>query len=84
MKRLPCRVTLSLRYDNLFLNGVCEGDHDKAKQRVEKIANLAQVYFHDSASLGTKITFDIKDINHTNHELRLRDENVSCDAICMM
>ena len=83
-KFLSFSVSLSLSYDNLFVNGVCEGDHTKAKLRAEKIVNLAQVYFHDSESLGTNITLDIKEIEYTDHELRLREENVECDSMCTL
>ena len=78
-----CRVTLSLSYDNLFLNDVCGGNHAMAKGRVEKIIKLAQGYFLDSATLGTKITLEIKEIKHTNHEFRLR-EKLACNPDCML
>ena len=77
-------VTLSLNYDNLFLNEVCEGDHEKAKRRVEKIISLAQTYFLDSETLGTKITLDMKEIKHANQELKLRESGVACNTRCIM
>ena len=49
-------------YDDLFLNEVCGGDHDLAKSRVEKIVSLAQAYYMDETTLGTKVYFDIKEI----------------------
>lgn len=78
------KVTLALSYDNLFLNNVCGGKHATAKQRVEKIVNLAQTYFLDSATLGTKITLEVKEIKHTNNEFKLRSGGVACDANCML
>jgi hypothetical protein len=78
------RVTLALAYDNLFLNNVCGGDHAVAKTRVEKIISLAQTYFLYSATLGTKITLVVKEIKHTNHELKLRSSGVTCDKRCQM
>ena len=78
------RVTLSLSYDNLFLNTVCGGDHALAKRRVEKIISLAQTYFLDSDSLGTKITLVIEEIKHANHELMLRTSGISCNSDCTL
>ena len=77
-------LTLALAYDNLFLNNVCGGDHSKAKSRVKAVVALAQTYFLDSATLGTKITLNAKEIAHTNNALRLRVNSNTCNIQCTM
>lgn len=77
-------MTLSLSYDNLFLNNVCGGNHATAKSRVEKIVSLAQTYFLDSTTLGTQITLDVKEIKHTNGEFKLRNSGVTCNTGCQL
>ena len=80
------RVTLALRYDNLFLENVCGRNHALAKTRVGKIIDLAQTYFLDSATLGTKITLKVKEIEHTDNVLKLRNPgvHVTCPTSCML
>ena len=74
---------MSIKYDNLFLNEVCGGDHELAKSRVEKIVSLAQGYYLDSNTLGTKVYLSIQAIEHVEAELRLRAGGW-CDKACIL
>ena len=65
-----CRVTLSIRYDTLFLQNVAGGDHAKAKTRVHSVVNLARPYFK-WASLGNDVSLKILDIDYVNDYLQL-------------
>ena len=65
-----CRVTLSIRYDTLFLQNVAGGDHAKAKTRVHSVVNLARPYFK-WASLGNEVSLKILDIAYVNEYLQL-------------
>ena len=63
---------MSVKYDDLFLNEVCGGDHDLAKSRVEKIVALAQGYYMDESVLETKVYFSVKEIGHAGNGVQLR------------
>lgn len=78
------RVTLSLSYDNFFLNEVCGGDHGKAKQRAAKIVELAQCHFRDFKGLGSSITLVVIEVKYINDELKLREKDVACNATCIL
>ena len=69
-------MTLSISYDNNFLNEVCGKDHKVAKSRAKAIVLLAQTYFKMSATLGTTITLKIKEIKHIDNKLRLRQSSI--------
>ena len=69
-------MTLSIKYDNNFLNQVCGKDKSVAKKRVAKVVELAQAYFKMSATLGTTIYLNIKEIAHINDGLRLRQSSI--------
>ena len=81
------RITMSVKYDNLFLYEVCGGDHDLAKSRVEKIVALAQAYYLDVETLGTKVYLSIEEIGHVNAELKLTkwgEWPSFCDTGCIL
>ena len=81
------RVTMSVSYDDLFLNEVCGGDHNLAKSRVEKIVSLAQAYYMDETTLGTKVYFDVKEIDHVPYQLKLSkygDGLPPCNTGCVL
>ena len=65
-----CRITLSIRYDNLFLQNVAGGDHAKAKTKVHSVVNLARPYFK-WASLGNEVSLKILDIAYVKQNLQL-------------
>jgi len=80
-------VTMSVSYDDLFLNEVCGGDHDLAKSRVEKIVSLAQAYYMDETTLGTKVYFSVKEIGHVPYQLKLSkygDGWPPCNTGCVL
>merc|ERR1711981_748543 len=64
-------VTLSIMYDNNFLNNVCSKDKNTAKKRVQKVVDLAQTYFKISKALGAVIYLNVKQIAHINDVLKL-------------
>ena len=68
------RLTLSIRYDSLFLENVCGGDHDCAKNYVYVIVALASTYYQAPDALGTRVFFNIKEIDYVDAKLRLRSE----------
>ena len=59
-----------MRYDNLFLQNVANGDHAKAKTKVHSVINLARPYF-EWASLGYKISLKILDLAYVDTNLQL-------------
>ena len=65
-----CRVTLSIRYDNYFLQNVAGGSHATAKTKVHSVVNLARPYFK-WASLGNEVSLKILDIGYVDEYLRL-------------
>ena len=65
------RLTLSLRYDRLFLENVCEGDHECALNNVYVIVTLANTYYQAPDALGTRIFFIIKEIDYIDDNFRL-------------
>lgn len=65
-----CRITLSIRYDNLFLQNVAGGSHATAKTKVHSVVNLARPYFK-WASLGNEVSLKILDIAYVNENLQL-------------
>ena len=69
---LFCRVTLSIRYDKLFLENVANGNHKDAKTRVHSVINLARPYFQ-WPSLGSKVSLKILDIDYVPEYLQLSD-----------
>jgi len=64
-------LTMSLRYDSLFLENVCAGNHECAMDKVATIATLAETYYQAPDALGTKVTFFVTEINHARTEMRL-------------
>ena len=58
---------MSLRYDSLFLENVCEGNHECAVEKVDTIVTLAETYYQAPDALGTKVKFIVKEINHAYH-----------------
>ena len=77
------RVSVALRYDNLFLNNVCGGDHVVAKARAEELLDLAEAFFKMSAALGATVELDIVNIKHVNSEFRLTN-GASCNQGCAL
>ena len=65
------RLTMSLRYDSLFLENVCAGNHECAVEKVDTIVTLAETYYQAPDALGTKVNFIVKEINHVNNNLTL-------------
>jgi len=76
------RLSVALRYDNLYLNNVCNGDHNLAKARAREIINLAQNFYRNPA-LGTRIELDITSIKYVNTDARLR-RGAACDVGCTL
>ena len=80
-------MTLSIKYDNRFLNNVCNGKTNVAYWRVRDIVTMAETYFKMEKKLGTKVTFDIVEIGHVNEDLSLYElckGCPGCDADCKM
>ena len=71
IKDIFARLTMSLRYDSLFLENVCAGNHECAMDKVVTIATLAETYYQAPDALGTKVTFFVTEINHARTEMRL-------------
>ena len=69
-KYFTFRLTLSLRYDKLFLDNVAKGSHADAKTRIHSVVNLARTYFQ-WPSLGSKISLKILDIEYVDTILQL-------------
>ena len=65
------RLTMSLRYDSLFLENVCAGNHECAVEKVDTIVTLAETYYQAPDALGTKVDFIVKEINHARTKMRL-------------
>ena len=62
---------MSLRYDSLFLENVCAGNHECVVEKVDTIVTLAETYYQAPDALGTKVNFIVKEINHVNTNLTL-------------
>ena len=78
------RLTISVQYDNLFLQNVAGGSHPQAKRRVSEIVDLAKPYFQNpKGSLGYDINLNLKEIKHIDNEFRLRTF-VACDGECKL
>merc|ERR1711990_102564 len=77
-------VSIALRYDNLFLQNTCGGDHTVAQARAREIVTLAQAFYRDSATLGTTITLGITSIKHVDASLRLVNVGTTCGPSCTM
>ena len=71
IKDIFARLTMSLRYDSLFLENVCAGNHECAMDKVATIATLAETYYQAPDALGTKVDFIVKEINHAKTKMRL-------------
>ena len=69
---LSFRLTLSLRYDRLFLENVCEGDHECAVNNVYVIVTLANTFYQAPDALGTRVFFSVKEIDFIDDNFRLR------------
>ena len=70
------RLTLSLRYDRLFLENVCGGDHECAVNNVYVIVTLANTFYQAPDALGTRVFFNVKEIDYVDAKLRLRDDTL--------
>ena len=70
------RLTLSIRYDSLFLENLCGGDHECAVNNVYVIVTLANTFYQTPDQLGTRVFFDIKEIDYVDAKLRLRSDTV--------
>ena len=68
------RLTLSIRYDSLFLENLCGGDHECAVNNVYVIVTLANTFYQAPDALGTRVFFNVKEIDYVDAKLRLRDE----------
>ena len=76
-------LTISIKYDNLFLRHAAGSKHRAARRKVKEIVHLAQPYFLRSRELGTRINLQVKEIKHVNDRLRLRDSD-KCKPDCQM
>ena len=70
------RLTLSIRYDSLFLENLCGGDHECAVNNVYVIVTLANTFYQTPDQLGTRVLFDVKEIDYVDAKLRLRSDTV--------
>ena len=70
------RLTLSIRYDSLFLENVCDGDHECAVNNVYVIVTLANTFYQAPDALGTRVFFNVKEIDYVDAKLRLRDDTL--------
>ena len=70
------RITLSIRYDSLFLENLCGGDHDCAVNNVYVIVTLANTFYQAPEVLGTRVFFNVKEISYVDAKLRLRSDTV--------
>jgi len=75
-------VTIALKYDNLFLQNTCGGDHTVAKARAREIVTLAQAFYKDSTTLGSTITLSITSIKHVDASIRLVNSGTTCGPDC--
>ena len=75
-----------MRYDNLFLNDLCSGNHTLAKSRTEEIVLISQNFFNMANALGTTIALDILNVKHVDTTARLRStsQGATCDVDCTM
>ena len=66
-------VSLSLHYDNFFLQCAGKGNHQRAKNKIHQIVNRASSMFGSPMwQLGHKISLRVKEISHVNENLQLR------------
>jgi len=77
------RLSIALRYDNLFLHVVCQGDHNLAQARAEEILDLAQGFYRMSDTLGTTIELEMLNVKHVDSEFILR-KGETCDPMCTL
>jgi len=73
-------LTLSIRYDTLFLENLCGGDHECAVNNVYVIVSLANTFYQTPDALGTRVFFNVKEIDYFDAKLRLRSGTVE-DAL---
>ena len=65
------------------MENVCEGDHECAVEKVDTIITIAETYYQAPETLGTKIDLNVKEINYTDIDLRMRIGD-PCDYVCKM